>query len=107
MEKRSIDGVTVNDGKGLLDNDGLMQTIIVDCNDAVKGALSGNYISFCDKMVQVVQKVSLLRKNWEQEMNAKEKQIADLMARNHELLEGITGIPDEYGIPGKGGERNE
>lgn len=107
MEKRSIDGVTVNDGNGLLDNDGLMQTIIVDCNDAVKGALSGNYISFCDKMVQVVQKVSLLRKNWEQEMNAKEKQIADLMARNHELLEGITGIPDEYGIPGKGGERNE
>ena len=107
MEKRSIDGVTVNDGKGLLDNDGLMQTIIVDCNDAVKGALSGNYISFCDKMVQVVQKVSLLRKNWEQEINAKEKQIADLMDRNHELLEGITGIPDEYGIPGKGGERNE
>lgn len=107
MEKRSIDGVTVNDGNGLLDNDGLMQTIIVDCNDAVKGALSGNYISFCDKMVQVVQKVSLLRKNWEQEMNAKEKQIVDLMARNHELLEGITGIPDEYGIPGKGGERNE
>ena len=107
MEKRSIDGVTVNDGKGLLDNDGLMQTIIVDCNDAVKGALSGNYISFCDKMVQIVQKVSLLRKNWKQEMNAKEKQIADLMTRNHELLEGITGIPDEYGIPGKGGERNE
>lgn len=107
MEKRSIDGVTVNDGKGLLDNDGLMQTIIVDCNDAVKGALSGNYISFCDKMVQVVQKVSLLRKNWEQEMNAKEKQIADLMVRNHELLEGITRIPDEYGVAGKDGERNE
>ena len=107
MEKRSIDGVTVNDGKGLLDNDGLMQTIIVDCNDAVKGALSGNYISFCDKMVQVVQKVSLLRKNWEQEMNAKEKQIADLMVRNHELLEGITGIPDEYGVAGKDGEQHE
>ena len=107
MERRSIDGVIVNDGNGLLDNDGLMQTIIVDCNDAVKGALSGNYISFCDKMVQVVQKVSLLRKNWKQEKDNKEKQIADLMARNHELLEGITGIPDEYGIPGKDGERHE
>lgn len=107
MEKRSIDGVTVNDGKGLLDNDGLMQTIIVDCNDAVKGVVAGNYISFCDKMVQVVQKVALLRKNWEQEMSAKDKQINDLTVRNHELLEGITGLPDEYGVAGKDGDRHE
>ena len=36
MEKRNLgDGVTVNDGKGLLDNDGLMETIIADANDAV------------------------------------------------------------------------
>ena len=98
MEKRNLgDGVTVNDGKGLLDNDGLMETIIADANDAVKGITSGNYILFCDRMVQIVQKVALLRKNYKQEMDAKIKQIEELKTANHNLLEGITGLPDEYG----------
>lgn len=107
MEPTQIGDITVNDGNGLLDSDGLMETIIVDCNDAVKSLFSGNNIAFCNKMVQIVQKVSLLRKNWKQEKEAKEKQIADLMIRNHELLEGITGIPDEYGVAGKDGDQHE
>lgn len=98
MEKRDLgDGVTVNDGNGFLDNDGLMETIIKDANEAVKGAMSGNYILFCDRVVQIVSKVSLLRKNYKREMDEKTRQIEELKLTNHNLLEGITGLPDEYG----------
>ena len=93
MEKREINGVTINDGNGLYDNDGLLESMIIDCNNAVKNLASGNYVMFCNVIVQMIQKITNVRKGIKTEMEAKERQIEELKAMNNSLVEQITGLP--------------
>lgn len=39
----------------------MIDSIIIDCNDAVKQITSGNYIAWCGLMVKMVQKLSALK----------------------------------------------
>lgn len=78
-EPRNVgDGLTVNDGKGFLDNEGLVDSLIVDCNNAVKELTNGQYIAFCDQMVQMVRKLANLKKGIVNDMKSKDEQIKDL-----------------------------
>ena len=36
--------IQVNDGGGFLDNIGLIDSLIVDCNNSTKALVSGNYV---------------------------------------------------------------
>ena len=78
------DEIKVNDGKGVYDNIGLIDTLIVDCNLLEKELISGKYIGFCVKLVEMVQKLDNLKKGVLNDAEAKNKQIADL----RQLIEG-------------------
>ena len=78
------DEIKVNDGKGVYDNIGLIDTLIVDCNLLEKELISGKYIGICVKLVEMVQKLDNLKKGVLNDAEAKNKQIADL----RQLIEG-------------------
>ena len=93
MTERKINGVPINDGKGLYDNDGILETVIMDCNNAIKSLTEGNYISFCNIMVQIVRKISNVRDGIKAEDERKQRQIEELKAINNRLQEQVTGLP--------------
>lgn len=70
--------INVNDGNGLFDNIGLIDTLIVDCNTIVKHLVSGNEVAFCAKIVEMVQKLNSLRKGVTSDTESLQKEISDL-----------------------------
>ena len=82
-ETRNVgEGLTANDGKGFLDNEGMVDSLIVDCNNAVKSITNGQYIAFCDQMVQMVRKLANLKKGIVNDLKSRDEQIKEL----HELI---------------------
>lgn len=77
----------INDGGGLFDACGLIDSLIMDCNELPKKLMSGNYVSFCASIVEMVQKLSALRNGVEKDTKAKEETIKDLQKANEELAE--------------------
>lgn len=77
-EVRKIGSLTVNDGKGLLDNDGLIDSLIVDCNTVVKRLASGEYIAFCALISEMAQKLVTLKAGIKNEAESKDAIIAEL-----------------------------
>ena len=67
-----MDDPKINDGGGLYDAEGLIDTLIVECNDAVKSVMGGNAIKFCAQMVEMVQKLDALKRGIQKEKEAKE-----------------------------------
>lgn len=93
MGKRIIGGVPVNDGKGLFDSEGLCDSLIIDCNNSVKALASGQYVGFCNIVVQMVQKLTQLKTGIKNELSAKDATIEELKRENDNLFEQATGIP--------------
>ena len=94
MDKLTInDKIPVNDGGGLWDNAGLCDVLVNDCNNAVKQIASGQYISFCSIVVQMVQKLTNLKKAIKDEIASKNKIIEELKQINNTLVEKQTGVP--------------
>lgn len=56
----------------------LIDTIIVDCNEAVKAAMTGEYVHFCGLIVDMVQKLSVLKDGITEETRQKDQIIRDL-----------------------------
>ena len=54
--------INVNDGGDLLDSDGLIDTLIVDCNCLPKLLIDNQFVAFGNTLAQMVQKLSLLKK---------------------------------------------
>ena len=72
---KQSDGITVNDGKGLYDNIGLIDTLTVDCSKLMKALVSGQYIEFSATIVGMVQKLGSLRNGVKSYDEALQKQI--------------------------------
>ena len=105
-EKRKIGGVTVNDGHGLLDNEGLIESMIIDVNDLMKCMAAGQYIRYADITIKMVQKLKNLKKSMKEELIDRENQIEELKHLNNELAEKAFGIPiDKEDIPVEESER--
>ena len=68
----------VNDGNGLMDNIGLIESLIVDCNDLPKSLISGQYVLFCNRIVQMVQKLANLKQGVSNDLQSRDKTIAEL-----------------------------
>jgi hypothetical protein len=75
---RRVGGVAVNDGKGLFDSDGLIDSLIVDINDITKLLVSGQYIAYCNKIGAVAQKLVTLKNGVKNDISSRDKQIAEL-----------------------------
>lgn len=68
----------VNDGGGLFDSDGIIDTLIVDCNEIPKALCAGEYVKFCNIIVQMVQRLALLRVGIKNDAESMKKQIEEL-----------------------------
>ena len=78
MQPRKIgDNVTVNDGNGLFDGFGLLDTLIEDCNELPKDLINGQNIRFCLRISQMAQKLANLKKGFSSEIESLKEQIRD------------------------------
>lgn len=75
---RKVAESEVNNGNGLYDSQGLIDTLISDCNNAVKSCVGGQYIAFCNIMVQMVRKLDILKKGVSNEMKNRDDIIQSL-----------------------------
>lgn len=85
--------MNINDGKGLYDNEGLIDTLIVDCNNLVKHLASGQYVQFCNSIVGMVQKLANLKEGIKTDKEAADQRVAELEQCNNKLVEQLTGLP--------------
>ena len=97
MEKKTIGDITVNDGKGLLDNVGMCDSLVNDCNMLVKHICGGNYILFCNTVSQMAIKLANLQKGIKADLASKDETIEELKRMNDSLVEQKTGLPVERG----------
>ena len=67
----------INDGKGLYDSDGLIDSLILDCNALPKDLFSGMNVQFCNRIVQIAQKLTVLRDGIKKEKDSLLEQIED------------------------------
>lgn len=78
METKKIGDLTVNDGGGLFDSSGLIDTLIIDCNELPKDLMTDQNIRFCNRLVQMVQKLHELKNGLESILKSKDEVIAEL-----------------------------
>ena len=92
-----VNRMPVNDGGGLYDNQGLCDTLIVDCNNLIKSGFAGQYIQVCNTVVSMVQKLTNLKDGIAKDLASKDKIIEELKRINDDLMEEKTGLPVERG----------
>ena len=80
-----MEEISVNDGNGLFDSNGLIDSMIMDCNELVKQLTHGDYVLFCQMVVQMVQKLSSLKKGINSDMKSLQEQIDDLVRINEKF----------------------
>ena len=77
-----MEEISVNDGKGFFDNLGLIDTLIVDCNELLKDLMNGQNVRFCKRVVDMVQKLSNLKNGIQNDFRSMTEQIKELTERN-------------------------
>lgn len=82
-------------GKGLFDNQQLIDTMIVDCNNAVGAIAQGQYILFCRLMYEMVQKLGNLKMGVAADMRNREEIIAGLKDELRKAGVQVEDIPVE------------
>ena len=85
--------ITVNDGRGLYDNEGLCDTLQADLNNLIKQAVSGQFIHCSVIVVSMTQKLTNLKKGIAEELKSKDQIIENLKKMNNTLIEEKTGLP--------------
>jgi hypothetical protein len=95
---KQVADTKINNGGGLYDNEGLCDTLISDCNNLVKQACSGQYIQFCNIVVQMVQKIANLKNGIKTDIADKQKTIEELKRMNAALVEEKAGLPVDGGV---------
>lgn len=80
-----MDEIRVNDGKGLMDNEGLINSLIMDCNELPKTLMQGQYVHFCAKICEMVQKLSKLESGVKNDTKSREDMIKELRETNDML----------------------
>ena len=91
------DKMPVNDGGGLYDNQGLCDTLIVDCNNLIKSGFAGQYIQVCNTVVSMVQKLTNLKDGIAKDLASKDKIIEEYKRMNDALMTEKTGLPVDDG----------
>lgn len=86
--------ITVNDGRGLYDNEGICEKGILICNAALKDLVSGQYLSFVNKIEQIAQIFGNLKTGIKNDRESLEATIEELKRANNELVK-MTGVPAE------------
>lgn len=93
MEKKKVGDLSVNDGKGLFDNDGICDSLIQDLNTLPKLLIDGQFVKFCMIISGMVQKLINLKKGIKNDMDSMRQKVEELKSINDGLVEQITGLP--------------
>lgn len=88
-----MDKPPINDGRGLWDNEGICDKGITLCNAALKDLVSGQYLSFVNKVEQIAQIFANLKKGIKNDRESLEQKIEELKRMNDALVEQKTGLP--------------
>ena len=83
--------IRINDGKGLYDSDGLIDTLIFDLNNLTKALVSGEFVQYSGLIFQMYQKMKRLKNGIVTDREKLEEQIEDLRNLNNELAEKAFG----------------
>ena len=95
MKEKKIGDLTVNDGKGLFDNEGLCDSLLLDLNSLTKMMMTGQYIQYCAIVTGMGQKIVNLKKGIQEDTNSMKEKVEELKRMNDSLVEQITGLPVE------------
>lgn len=95
---------SVNDGKGFVDNEGMCDLLITDCNSLVQDLISGQCVRFCLRIGQMVQKLTNLKTGIHNDLTAKDRIIEELKRINDSLVNKSTGLPVDKTIIKDGAE---
>lgn len=90
---KKIGDMTVNDGKGLFDNEGLCDSLISDLNSLIKSIVSGQYVQSCAMVTGMAQKLLNLKKGIKADMDSMKEKVEELKRMNDSLFEQATGLP--------------
>ena len=69
--------IPVNDGGGLYDNVGLIETLIIDMNNLVRRAMAGEYVNFCTTVVSIVQRLANLKAGVQHDIDSLKEQLEE------------------------------
>lgn len=75
MENKEI---AVNDGKGLFDSIGVIDSIVSDCNELFRDIADGQFIRFCSRLSGIGQRLVLLKDGVTSDIESLKKQIDEL-----------------------------
>lgn len=95
MKEKKIGDLTVNDGKGLVDNEGMCDLLVADLNNLVKELASGQFLQFCIRITGMTQKLMNLKKGIQADMDSMKEKVEELKRMNDSLVEQMTGLPVE------------
>ena len=95
MKEKKFGDLTVNDGKGLFDSEGLCDSLLLDLNNLPKALASGQYIQFCATITGMGQKLVNLKKGIQADMDSMKEKVEELKRMNDSLVEQMTGLPVE------------
>lgn len=82
-------------GKGLYDNQQLIDSMILDCNNAVGAIAQGQYILFCRLMYEMVQKLGNLKRGVAADLKNREEIIAGLKDQLQNAGMQVEDVPVE------------
>lgn len=95
MKEKKVGDMTVNDGKGLFDSEGLCDSLLLDLNSLPKLLMSGQYIQFCAAVTGMGQKLMSLKTGIKNDMDSMSAKVEELKRANDSLIEkggGENGI---------------
>ena len=92
---KKVGELTVNDGKGLMDNEGLCDSLLLDLNNLPKVLMTGQYIQFCAMIASMAQRLANLKKGINADMQSMKDKVEELKRMNDDLMEQISGLPVE------------
>ena len=94
----------MNEPEGFLNTEAMIDGMIQDCNNAVRQIVTGNYIAWCNITVQMVQKLSALKKGYKDDIDSKNQRIEDLKEMLRNRGEDIIDVPAEELVKKDGAE---
>jgi hypothetical protein len=87
---------------GMMNTTELLDSLIVDCDCAVKDLISHGYIGFCAHMVAIVQKLGALKAGYGKDMKNREDTIEALKAEIRRLGGTVEDMPINEFLKGEG-----
>ena len=70
---------------GLMDSIGMIDSLILDCNELPKLQMTGQFVLYCARIVEMVKKLGMLKDGVKHDTEALQKQVEDLSKSGEEM----------------------